>query len=57
MKKKKEQGYAIIILLVLASVLMLSLSTAIFTLCELRRQNMKAKKELQQSSLKNNNDH
>jgi len=46
MKNKKEQGYAIIMLLVLTSALMISLSTAIFTLCEVRKQNIQAKKEL-----------
>jgi flagellar basal body-associated protein FliL len=48
MNNKNEKGFAIILLLVLTAILMLSLSTAIATLCALSNQNKHAKKELSQ---------
>ena len=46
MNSKNEKGFAIILVLVLTAILMLSLSTAIATLCALRNQNKQAKNAL-----------
>ena len=46
MKKKNEDGIAIIMVLVLAAVLMISLTAAISTLHAIHTQNSKMKKEL-----------
>ncbi len=55
MKKKKEQGYAIIFILVLAAVLMITLSTATSTLFAFHKQNSQAKRTLsQQEKILNN---
>ena len=50
MKNKNEKGFALIFLLVLAAILMLSLTTAITTLCAFRNQNKKAKIELNEKA-------
>jgi len=46
MNSKKEKGIAIIMMLLLTAILMISLSTAVATLCALRKQNKLAKKGL-----------
>lgn len=54
MQKHSEDGYAIVMMLTLAALLLISLSTALSTLYALHQQNITAEKELHQHENKLN---